>query len=382
MTFGPVPIAAVAALVFSFAAASLTTAQTRRVAQRQEEAFGTWLKENEIERGILTIADRVRAPLINRGYGGQDPEERVLLASLSKPITGRCIAQLIVDDRLGLATKVGDVLAPFFSRFGKPADSRVNDITIAQLLDHRAGFAASPRDLMTPAAVELLTKKSSPANATPQELLAAALTVPLESAPGDKERYSNIGYLLLGVIVEVVAGESYEQYCGRSVLTTAGIDSPRLDADWRAFSSFGGWKLSGAEYLRFLTSEPQIHCRPLTFDDIFESQRRTGRRSLELWKYEARCGSSAKPFHWLGQTVSVVGTWVTMDGDDKFRAPTSGPAYRSSVFGSWGISPKTYGLMAVNHAHALTWFAWYSPRTTPSGRDRLFDALLDAAKEK
>ncbi len=360
----------------------------KRIAEQQEKAFVAWMKDQGVERGILTIAEASQDPILNRGYGGQEPAERVLLASLSKPITGRCIARMIVENRLRLDTRMSDVLAPFFARFDKPADARVADITIAQLLDHRAGFAASPRDLMTSAAVDLLTKTSSPAKATPQELLAAALQTPLLSAPGSEEHYSNIGYLMLGVVIEVITGESYESYCGRTILEAAGIRDARLDSDWRAFSAFGGWKLSGTEYLRFLSAEPAFRCVPPTAADG-DASRQTGLRTIELWKYQSRCEVSdvpkpTPPFYWFGQSVAIIGSSevVASDPPDLSGPHTRRPIYSAMMSGSWGAAPQTYGLVAMRHnsLSVPSWFAWYTPRPPQSARDRLLDQMFNATR--
>ncbi|MCW5748573.1 MAG: serine hydrolase, partial [Alphaproteobacteria bacterium] len=219
-----------------------------------DRTFRDWMQEHGVARGMLAVGWQRRL-VFERGYGGFDPAARVLLASLSKAITGRCVAALVLDGRLRLDSTVGEVLAPFFRQHGAPDDPRLKDATVAQLLVHRAGFAAAPRDLMTPAAIELLQRTRSPASASPAELLAATLSAPLAAAPGTAFAYSNIGYLTLGVMIETVTGESYERFCARTVLEPAGIAEPSLDPAWRAFSSFGGWQLSGAEYLAFLTTD-------------------------------------------------------------------------------------------------------------------------------
>jgi CubicO group peptidase (beta-lactamase class C family) len=83
-------------------------------------------------------------------------------------------------------------------------------------------------------------------------LMPSILKLHLARAPGLNYEYSNVGYLLLGQIIEFLTGQPYETACGDRVLAKAGIKRPALDPDWGHIShSAGGWSLSGPEYLAF-----------------------------------------------------------------------------------------------------------------------------------
>jgi CubicO group peptidase (beta-lactamase class C family) len=75
------------------------------------------------------------------GFGGMAAATPARIASLSKAITGVCIARLVEAGRLSFTTTLGSVLAKTFARLGQPADARFKTITIEQLLLHRAGLA-------------------------------------------------------------------------------------------------------------------------------------------------------------------------------------------------------------------------------------------------
>lgn len=346
--------------------------------------FEGWMKEHGVDKGVLIARMRDGAGTLEHGYGGQLPQRRVLLASLGKAITGQCIAELIAVGRLRFESTVGEVLRPFFATYGEPADARIKDATVAQLLEHRAGFAAAPRDLMTPAAMELLQKRKSPATASLQELLVAALTVPLQSAPGEAFRYSNIGYLVLGAIIEAVAGEDYERFCARSVLQPAGIGDGGLDPQWRSFSAFGGWRLSGAEYLRAMASRRFPACR-----ESLVTGRDPAPSAVTDWNEQERCErpmlgtmppgpDDAAPFYWLGRNAALVRREVNVTSNDALHLRRW---YRYWHTGSWGVGANTVGMIAVEHESGLSWFVWFTPRPPQDARDRLFDALLEAAKD-
>jgi CubicO group peptidase (beta-lactamase class C family) len=303
-----------------------------------DATFRGWMTEHSIGKGVLAVAYKGRLVAV-RGHGGQDPRERVLLASLSKAITGRCVAALIADNKLRFDSTVGKVLAPFFRQHGEPADARLKEATVEQLLTHRAGFPPAPRDLMAPAAVELL-KARTPGKATPAELLAATLTQPLASAPGEAFRYSNIGYLALGVMIETLTGESYERWCARTVLEPAGITRPALDEEWRAFSSFGGWRLNGPEYLAFLANDR----------DLGTSGALPASGGPPAWQ-PVRYG--------LGQLIATIGD-----------APASRLAWHTA---SWGVPPATIGMHAAQHEGGAAWFVWFTPRPAKDVSDALLE---------
>lgn len=351
-------------------------------------AFEAWMQANGIEKGVFVVRGPDAASVVERGYGGQDPKQRVLLASLSKAISGQCVAELIASGRLRFETAVGEALRLFFAAHGEPADPRIKSATIALLLEHRAGFAAAPRDLMTPAAIDLLQKRKSPAMASVQELLAATLTIPLQSAPGEAFRYSNVGYLALGAIIEIATGEDYERFCAHTVLRPAGVADGALDPDWRAFSSFGGWRLSGAEYLRVMAPRRFPACRESLVSGRDPPPSDTS--VVTDWNEQERCErpmlgtmlpgpDNTAPFYWLGRNAALVRRHVNVTSDDALHLRRQ---YRYWHTGSWGVAPDTVGMIAVEHESGLSWFVWFTPRPPQDARDRLFDALLDAAKEQ
>ena len=362
---------------------------TQAQAPAREEAlvaaFQAWIEEHGVKKAALVMRSADPASVVEIGVGRQDQSQRVLLASLSKAMTGPCIGQLLATARLRLETTVCDALRPFFATHGEPADPRIKSATVAQLLEHRAGFAAAPRDLMTPSAMELLQRRKSPATVSLQELLAATLTVPLQSAPGEAFRYSNVGYLVLGAIVEVVTGENYEHFCARTVLQPAGIKDGGLDPDWRSFSAFGGWRLSGAEYLRAMASRRFPACR-----ESLVTGRDPSPSPVTDWNEQERCerpmlGTMPEGlydparFYWLGRNAAMVRRAIDITGGGALHMRRW---YRYWHTGSWGVAPDTIGMLAVEHESGLSWFVWFTPRPSQAARDQLFDALLDAAKDK
>jgi len=143
------------------------------------------------------------------------------VASLTKVIATTSAA-MILHDRgvLDLDMPLGDVLPGFV--IGKQPGSPKQHVTIRMLLAHSSGLPAY--------------KKLFETATTPYELLRACLQMPLEAAPMERAVYSDIGFLLLGKALEVLAGEPLHSFCGREVFTPLGLQSTRFcpPQEWRS----------------------------------------------------------------------------------------------------------------------------------------------------
>lgn len=164
------------------------------------------------------------------------------IASLSKQITSIAIMKMLQNGQLTLNSKVfgpAGILEnhPVFST-ANITDSRIYNITVQQLLEHSAGwnrdlncnpnpttpypyFLGGCDPISFPLRVTQLTGTPNPVskNAHIKYLLEKGL----DFAPGTSYNYSNIGYLVLGDIIEQISGLTYEKYVQDSILAPLGI---------------------------------------------------------------------------------------------------------------------------------------------------------------
>lgn len=133
------------------------------------------------------------------GYVGKYPllsaanneQTRFRYASVTKLWTSDAILSLIKDGKLSLNTKLADTL----TEVDIPKDTRINDITIGQLLLHRAGFdrySVFGNDMFG------IGKAICPDN------LEGLNNIELGFDPDSKTSYSNLGYCLLGEVISRV----------------------------------------------------------------------------------------------------------------------------------------------------------------------------------
>jgi CubicO group peptidase (beta-lactamase class C family) len=215
-----------------------------------DEVYARWIKQHGVTRAALAVARGDRLVLA-KGYGGLAPDRRVLLGSLSKAITATCTVALIQQGKLRFDAPLGELLDRVGRRYGAPRDARLRAVTVEQLLTHRAGFARSQGDPATGRTLVELLARRPVSQVTMHDLVPGVLRTPLEHEPGTRHAYTNAPHLLLGLWIEAITGQPYESSCAETVLRPHGIVGGKLHEKWGVLGSFGGWGLSGPEYLAF-----------------------------------------------------------------------------------------------------------------------------------
>jgi len=170
--------------------------------------------------------------LLARGYGFANRERRAVveptslfrLASLSKTITAVAVLQLVGEGRLELDDRVLPILGEIGPRADRITDVRVRDITVRHLLQHTGGFdrERSGDVVFLPYAAEAAQRQRGPLPPDGSTILRDALEHKLDFAPGERFAYSNVGYCILGRVIERVTGAPYETHVREHVLAPAG----------------------------------------------------------------------------------------------------------------------------------------------------------------
>jgi CubicO group peptidase (beta-lactamase class C family) len=147
------------------------------------------------------------------------------LASVTKVIATTSMAMLLYQEgRLSLDQHLVQIFPAFCegeTAGGAQGEAR-DQVTLRMLLAHSSGLPGYAR------LFEVARDREA--------LLDACLRLPLEAAPGSRAEYSDPGFILLGRALEVLAGESLEDFCSREVFTPLGMTSTcfRPPADWRS----------------------------------------------------------------------------------------------------------------------------------------------------
>ncbi|MGZ4897122.1 MAG: serine hydrolase domain-containing protein [Candidatus Angelobacter sp.] len=123
------------------------------------------------------------------------------LASVTKVIATTTACMILYDRGLiKLEHRLVDLLPGFASD-----DPRRRQVTLRMLLAHSSGL---------PAYIKLFQTSSNK-----DDLLRQAAQVPLSAVPGTRAEYSDIGFILLGEVLQKLAGEPLDQFCQREIFT-------------------------------------------------------------------------------------------------------------------------------------------------------------------
>lgn len=146
-------------------------------------------ERREIPGGVVSLVRPDGCRVDAFGVRSFDAPETVLpsdlydLASLSKVVsTTTCVLALVEDGEVALGTRLADVIPEF----------RHRDVSVGQLLAHTSGLPGDDKRYKTCAGRE--------------DMLSFTFALDLEAAPGTRVSYSDFGFILLGLLVERIAG--------------------------------------------------------------------------------------------------------------------------------------------------------------------------------
>jgi len=201
-------------LVLSLSA--LNCSQTNELTPKLEE-YMIHAQKAGFSGSVLVAKDN--QILIAQGYGISDKEKEIpftadtvsSIGSVTKQFTGAGILKLQMMGKLS----VKDPITQYFPDV--PEDKK--GITLHHLLTHTAGFPGAIGPDFDPI--------------TREEFIQLAMQTPLKREPGTLYEYSNVGYSLLGIIIELVSGKSYEQFLNQNLFKPAGLThTGYLIPDW------------------------------------------------------------------------------------------------------------------------------------------------------
>jgi serine-type D-Ala-D-Ala carboxypeptidase len=139
------------------------------------------------------------------------------LASVSKVVATTTAAAILCErGQLDLDSCVGEIASEFQTK-----DVRRAEVTLRHLLTHTSGLPAYVRLFET--------------CCTREELLRAAYRTKLETDPGIRTEYSDIGFIILGNILERLASKPLHSFCQREIFDPLALTRTRFNppSEWR-----------------------------------------------------------------------------------------------------------------------------------------------------
>jgi CubicO group peptidase (beta-lactamase class C family) len=248
-----------------------------------EEAMITTMVNRALGAGTIALMKDSKL-VFRQGYGWRDqnraaimhPDNLFRLASVSKTLTMSAIRKLIREGRITPSTKVYAYLGiqPWRGVLG---DRRIADITVQNLLDHRGGWTTGPigaEAVFQSARIARDLGLDRPATAT--DVIRWKFSQPLDATPGTTNVYSNLGFQILGRVIEKASGKPYINYIQENLLGPAVVANaigfknvvqshspPQAYApweiwyadggyNWESFDAFGGMSASAIGLCRYM----------------------------------------------------------------------------------------------------------------------------------
>jgi len=167
------------------------------------------------EPGAALLVAKDGQVLVRKAYGMADlelgvplePDMVFRIGSMTKQFTSVAILMLMEQGKLSLSDPITKFL-PDYPTQGKT-------ITVEHLLTHTSGIQ-SYTDMAS--WLPLMRKDMSLA-----ELIDIFKDQPMQFAPGERWRYNNSGYILLGAIIEKITGTTYATFLQKNIFDPLGL---------------------------------------------------------------------------------------------------------------------------------------------------------------
>jgi CubicO group peptidase (beta-lactamase class C family) len=252
------------------------------------------MRKREIPGLALAVVQRGKV-VKQRGYGLANleldapvtPDTVFELASVTKQFTAAAVMLLVEEGKVGLDDRITDYLAH--------APDTWRAAMVRHLLTHTAGFP----DLTT--GFRALSAGGARASYSTEEMYEAAWKDALSFVPGARWQYSDVGYFLLGMIIERASGRRYGEFLAERFFQPLGMTATSVPDQWAIVKQrASGYTLRMGQLVR-IRRDAQIELR--SYSGVFSSV-----RDLVTWEAALTAGRAVKPSSldrmWTAVTLS------------------------------------------------------------------------------
>lgn len=206
-----------------------------------QAAWRNWMVRHDITQSTISIGQNGK--ILSTVDAGRSAELAYPVASLSKAVTAMCLNKLLPTTPYTWDTPLSE-LTPVWDNLNMAPHAELAKLPLSALVTHTSG----------------LPRRIDPAKTGPQgrnfytqiNFARTALRDPTLLNPDRKHLYSNVGYGLLGQIIEGMTGQPYGDYCGTTIMAPAGATSAQIGGPMWATGGFGGWSITASDYARFI----------------------------------------------------------------------------------------------------------------------------------
>jgi CubicO group peptidase (beta-lactamase class C family) len=185
------------------------------VATKVDDYIRTEIQTQQIP-GLSLAVIRNGEIVLARGYGMANVEHQVPVkpetifqsGSMGKQFTATAVMMLVEEGKISLDDKI--------TKYFTDGPESWNKITVRHLLTHTSGMTDYPDDF------------DLRRDYTEDELVGRVKTIPLAFQPGEKWSYSNLAYVMLGVLIHKVSGKFYGDFLQERIFKPLGMSTARV----------------------------------------------------------------------------------------------------------------------------------------------------------
>lgn len=182
-----------------------------------DSVITTVFKEKDEPGGVFLVAKNGKS-IYRKAFGKSNieldvdmlPDNVFQIGSMTKQFTAVAIMMLEEQSKLN----VNDAVSKYI-----PDYPNGNNITIHHLLTHTSGI----KDFTKMKSIMRIARKDM----VPKELIDFFKDEPVDFKPGEKFEYNNSGYVVLGYIIELVTGNTYESFIETNIFEKLEMNNSR-----------------------------------------------------------------------------------------------------------------------------------------------------------
>ncbi len=213
----------VALLAFSLLRAGDAPKHSEAVSERVDGVVKQAMAKYHIP-GLSIAVVRDGKIAMTKGYGlanlesmrRASPESIYQLASVSKQFTATAVMKLVESGKINLDEPI--------SAYLKDTPETWSKVTARHLLTHTSGIKSYTET------AGFFANGNQRKDYTKKELIDLVRNLPLDFEPGTQWHYDNTGYYLLGMLIEQVSGQPYDQFLAQSIFKPLGMAHTRLNS--------------------------------------------------------------------------------------------------------------------------------------------------------
>jgi len=207
--------------LFIVTAISFSFSQAQTFEVKVDSLLSQIFKDKNGPGGVFMVAKNGK-PVYQKAFGNANieldvkmaPQNVFQLGSMTKQFTAIAILMLVEQGKMDLQKPISTYIPDY------PMGDK---ITVHHLLTHTSGI----KDFTKLKSLNQIAQQ----NLSPKQMVDFFKNEPVDFNPGEKFEYNNSGYVILGYLIELVSGDTYENYINKNIFQKIAMKHSRYASD-------------------------------------------------------------------------------------------------------------------------------------------------------